>query len=125
VPAVEHHASTDALKLTALFVMVTVLNLLEGGPSEAGGGGPAGLAACGPTCFWISEASQLLLILAFVVHVRASLAIAAGLVAGLFGVGGGILKGPSLLALGMLFSSLTSRRAKNCAHPLSLTSSLF
>jgi len=125
-----HQAWIDAVKLTVLFALVTAMNLLKGGPSEAGGG-PLGLPVCGATCFWISEGTMLLVIVAFAVHVRASLlhrirygdapvlseidwnekntitypalAIAAGLVAGLFGVGGGILKGPIMLALGTCF----------------------
>jgi uncharacterized membrane protein YfcA len=114
----------DGAKLVALFVVTTIINLMKGGKGE--GGGPFGLAQCGTFCFWISEFSILLLIGLFTIHVRSTLlsrlrqgrpvtsdiswnesntvtysllAIIAGLVAGLFGIGGGIVKGPLMLAL--------------------------
>ena len=37
----------SAVKLSALFVIVTVLNLLKGGPDKDGRGGPVSLAYCG------------------------------------------------------------------------------
>jgi hypothetical protein len=116
----------DAAKLSALFVVITFLNLLKGGAGEDGGG-PMGLNACGAGCFWISQIAMISLIIAFSVWARWGilkrlklggpvlseiewddnntityplLAIVAGLVAGLFGVGGGIIKGPLMLALG-------------------------
>ena len=119
-------ARVDALKLTALFIVLTILNLLKGGIGE-GGPLPVDLKSCGPTCFWLFEGLMLLLLLLFAVHVRSNilhraesggpliseiewnskntisyplLSICAGLVAGLFGVGGGIVKGPLMLALG-------------------------
>jgi len=67
-----HQAWIDAVKLTVLFALVTAMNLLKGGPSEAGGG-PLGLPICDVMCFWISEGTMLLVIVAFAVHVRASL----------------------------------------------------
>lgn len=121
----KHEAWLDAVKLTGLFCITTTLNLLKGG-TEAGGG-PLGLAVCGATCFWVVEVAMLLLIVLFAVAMRFSIlnrigsggpvisdiewnerntisypamAIVAGLVAGLFGVGGGIIKGPLMLALG-------------------------
>jgi uncharacterized membrane protein YfcA len=122
-----HQAWISAIQLTVLFVVITALNLLKGGPSEEGGGGPAGLSYCGKTCFWITEAVMLLSILLFAISIRRTvlrrvnldgpilsdidwneentihypmLAIVAGLVAGLFGVGGGIIKGPLMLEMG-------------------------
>ena len=119
-------ARRSAVELTLLFVVITTMNLLKGGAGEAGGG-PMGLAYCGPTCFWVTEAAMLLIILAFSIFTRTKIltrlqsggptlsdiewdqentviypiyAIIAGLVAGLFGVGGGIIKGPLMLALG-------------------------
>ena len=107
----------SASELSLLFVVVTVLNLLKGGPGE--GGGPAGLEMCGDICFWMIELIILLIIVAFAASMRCSVlnrtrsggpllsdiewnetntiqypmyAIVAGLVAGMFGVGGGIIK---------------------------------
>lgn len=115
-----------ALRLTALFTVTTVLNLLKGGPGE--GGGPLGIASCGQTCFFAVEIAMLLVIISFAIYVRwellervrrcekissdiewdedktyryPAMAIGAGLVAGLFGIGGGIIKGPLMLALGV------------------------
>lgn len=120
----QHQAWTDATKLTALFAVVTAINLFKGGPEA--GGGPVGVQVCDKTCFWMSEVIMLLVIVVFTVNARASLlrrlksggpvtsdiqwdetntvtypalGIAAGLVAGLFGIGGGIVKGPLMLAL--------------------------
>lgn len=114
----------SAVKLSALFGTVTLLNLLKGKPGNDGGG-PLGY--CGLHCFWIAEFSMIAIIVVFAIHTRSSilnrvrsggpilsdiewdadktityplLAIVAGLVAGLFGVGGGIIKGPLMLALG-------------------------
>jgi uncharacterized membrane protein YfcA len=122
-----HQAFLDVIKLSALFIVVTVLNLVKGRPSEAGGG-PLGLNSCGDGCFWVTQIGICVVILVFVVYARSNLlsrkrsgglvlseiewseentitypifAIVAGLVAGLFGVGGGIIKGPLMLALGM------------------------
>jgi len=116
----------DAAKLSTLFAVVTVVNLIKGGPGS--GGGPLGSARCDATCFWFAETVLMMTILAFVFCVRAnllhrlqsggpvtsdiawderntvtysSLAIIAGLVAGLFGIGGGIVKGPLMLQLGV------------------------
>jgi uncharacterized membrane protein YfcA len=135
-----------AIQLTGLFVVVSILNLLKGGPEE--GGGPLGLTSCGTGCYWFTSLLLLSIIFAFAFHVRASLlsrvrsgqpigsdiawnekntvtypamAIVAGLVAGMFGIGGGIVKGPILLALGVppavasatcacIFCSLLPRR---------------
>ncbi|KAL3903135.1 MAG: hypothetical protein SGILL_010559 [Bacillariaceae sp.] len=117
----------SALRLTALFAVVTALNLFKGGPAESGGG-PMGSESCDATCFWVVEAAIFIVIALFVIHARHGLlsrikrgeaipsdiawnkentivypcyAIVAGLVAGLFGVGGGIIKGPLMLALGV------------------------
>lgn len=87
------------------------------------------LPTCDTTCYWVSQGTILLVIGAFFVYVRRALlnrvgpngtgpilsdiewnttnattypcyAIIAGLVAGLFGIGGGIINGPLMLALG-------------------------
>ncbi|GKY96259.1 hypothetical protein MPSEU_000585600 [Mayamaea pseudoterrestris] len=128
----------DALKLTALFIIVTAINLFKGGlhnnktSSHASAVSPASpvvsLPICGTTCFWISNVAILLVVTLFVVWTRRELlqrikqggpaisdiawdeynsvrypvyAIVAGIVAGLFGIGGGIVKGPLMLALGV------------------------
>ena len=120
-------ACTAATKLSSLFVVVTVLNLFSGGPGEAGTG-PVGSQSCNGACFWVVEVVMVLVILPFVYCARSELlsrvnqgkpvesdiswndentilypcyAIVAGLVAGLFGIGGGIIKGPLMLSLGV------------------------
>ena len=117
----------DALKLSLLFAVVTGLDLLQGTP-DRNGGGPLGLQSCGTTCYWVSEVMIFLLIVLFSLYVRSSIlkrqdeggpkvseihwtsrntitypcfSIVAGLVAGMFGIGGGIIKGPLMLALGV------------------------
>ena len=117
----------DALKLCLLFAVVTVLDLLQGSP-DGNGGGPIGLQSCGSTCYWVSEAMIFLCIVLFSLYIRSSIlrrqdaggpilseihwddrntiiypsiSICAGLCAGLFGIGGGIVKGPLMLALGV------------------------
>jgi uncharacterized membrane protein YfcA len=117
----------SAAKLTSLFALITMLNLISGGPGESGGG-PLRLDACGPECFWTTLSVMILVLLTFALHQRRVLlsktemdicvhsdivwtekntisypcyAILAGLVAGLFGIGGGIIKGPLMLALGV------------------------
>ena len=114
------------IKLTGLFVVVSCMNLLKGGTSE--GGGPAGLSQCGNECFWLTNLAMLVIIFLFSVWVRHGIlarianhgpvisdivwdeqntitfpcmAIVAGLAAGMFGIGGGIVKGPLMLALGV------------------------
>lgn len=120
----------DIAKLVFLFVAISFLNLIKGGPGE--GGGPIGSSVCGLFCFWVTELAMLGLIFAFAWHVRRTvlartvmdshhgweasseigwdedntiqypaLAIVAGLAAGMFGIGGGIVKGPLMLALGV------------------------
>jgi len=117
----------DAFKITLLFVVVTTLDLLQGTP-DGKGGGPLGLQSCGTTCYWVSEVLVFACILLFSLYVRSSLlyrqvnggpilseirwderntivyplySIVAGLVAGMFGIGGGIVKGPLMLGLGV------------------------
>ena len=119
-------ALIDSLKLSILFVAITILNLLKGEHGESGGG-PMGLNSCGAACFWAANIAMVAIITVFAVYVRwyilkrlksggpvlsdiewdesntviyPAYAIVAGLVAGLFGVGGGIIKGPLMLALG-------------------------
>eukprot|EP00522_Entomoneis_paludosa_P001993 CAMPEP_0172473606 /NCGR_PEP_ID=MMETSP1065-20121228/68941_1 /TAXON_ID=265537 /ORGANISM="Amphiprora paludosa, Strain CCMP125" /LENGTH=546 /DNA_ID=CAMNT_0013231781 /DNA_START=200 /DNA_END=1840 /DNA_ORIENTATION=+ len=117
----------DVFKLAVLFVVVTAMNLLKGDTGE-GGTGFFALPYCGSACFWFTEAAILTVIVLFTIYARHSilvnlreglpitsdiawsesntvtyslLAIVAGLVAGLFGVGGGIIKGPLMLGLGV------------------------
>ncbi|KAG7340326.1 sulfite exporter TauE/SafE [Nitzschia inconspicua] len=140
-------AVLSATKLAVLFAFITALNLLTG---AQGGetGGPVASSNCGPLCFWSAEAIMIIVIAIFAIVERHSLlqkietgvpinseiawtkentikypcySIGAGLVAGLFGVGGGIIQGPLMLALGVhpavasassacmiLFTSLTA-----------------
>lgn len=114
------------VKLTGLFVVVSGMNLLKGSTSE--GGGPAGLSQCGSRCFWLTNLAMFVIIFLFSAWVRNDIlnrlanhgpvisdivwderntiaypcmAILAGLAAGMFGIGGGIVKGPLMLALGV------------------------
>jgi hypothetical protein len=109
-PEVKHQAWVDALKLTGLFVVVTLLNFLDGGPNSGTGPFPQ----CGEACFWTSQAGILFVIVLFSLWVRTGLlqriksggpvtsdihwdsentitypfmAVVAGLVAGMFGIG--------------------------------------
>lgn len=109
----------DAVKLTALFVVIISIKLWRGGPEEVGG-----LAGV-----WKTQLLLAVVIFMFAVVTRQSLlerkqseggvvlsdiewdeantityplmAVVAGLSAGLFGVGGGIIVGPLMLALGV------------------------
>lgn len=123
---------SDAMKLTILFLAVTVANLLKGGPQ--GGTNPTGFPSCGGACYWASQMTILLMIFAFTFCVRRALLIRvqnggptlsdidwnaentikypcygvlAGVVAGLSGVGGGIIIGPLMLALGTFIEDLS------------------
>mmetsp|Transcript_7424 Transcript_7424/g.16833 ORF Transcript_7424/g.16833 Transcript_7424/m.16833 type:complete len:511 (-) Transcript_7424:177-1709(-) len=125
--AIKRQCIKDAIKLVSLFSVVTLLDLLQGTP-DGGGGGPIGLISCGASCYWVSEVLMFLCIALFSLYVRSSiiarqesggpiiseihwnnhntvvypsLSIIAGLVAGMFGIGGGIIKGPLMLALGV------------------------
>jgi len=121
------HASILAIvKLVLLFAVVTVLNMLKGGTYD--GGGPFGLHRCDACCAYMVEVTILMVIFLFAYWVRhdllnrindgvkissdidwdpyktvkyPALSVVAGLVAGMFGVGGGIVKGPLMLALGV------------------------
>lgn len=121
-----HMPVADVCKLVALFALVTLLNLVKGGP-EGSGGGPMGSEQCGKYCFWVVKGLIFVILIAFASHVRGTLlrrveqgvvqsdidwnaentllypsyAVVAGLAAGLFGIGGGIVKGPLMLALGV------------------------
>ncbi|KAG7372993.1 sulfite exporter TauE/SafE [Nitzschia inconspicua] len=143
----EGAAVWSATKLAVLFAFITALNLLTGAQGEETGGAVA-LSSCGPLCFWSAEAIMIIVIVIFAIVERHSLlqkietgvplnsdiawnkentikypcySVGAGLVAGLFGVGGGIIQGPLMLALGVhpavasassacmiLFTSLTA-----------------
>jgi uncharacterized membrane protein YfcA len=119
----------NIFKLTLLFAGITLLNVIKGDPDRAGGEVTlCGVHKCGAHCFWYLEAVMLASIAAFAFIVRRNLlmrldagvaimsdidwnedntvrypiyAIVAGLVAGMFGIGGGIVKGPLMLALGV------------------------
>jgi uncharacterized membrane protein YfcA len=130
---VKIQAWKDSTKLTCLIVVVTFVSLLKGGPDDIGGRRMMSLLNCSPTCFWISEIGLLLAIVLFACLNRASLlhrlrsggpvcsdiawdnrktftypamSIGAGVVAGLFGIGGGIVKAPLMLALGKFDRSM-------------------
>mmetsp|Transcript_18007 Transcript_18007/g.32567 ORF Transcript_18007/g.32567 Transcript_18007/m.32567 type:complete len:413 (-) Transcript_18007:281-1519(-) len=130
----EQHRSQaikDGIKLTTLFVVVTILELLRGAPPSSSSsedndnnGGGVLLSA-----FWITDMGVVLVITAFAVHTRWAIldryqngggptlsdiewderntivyplyAVLAGLAAGMFGVGGGIIKGPLMITLGV------------------------
>lgn len=121
-----HPAWKDALKLTGLVMAVSVINFLKQGQSE--GKGRWEVPTCGRCCFWFSQLAMLTFILLFCLWKRASLlqrvrsgaiihsdiawnesntirypamVVVAGLVAGLTGTGGGILKAPIMLAIGV------------------------
>ncbi|GAX28769.1 hypothetical protein FisN_25Lh174 [Fistulifera solaris] len=115
-------------KMTVLFAIITVLSLLEG-RSEGGesSGNIFRLPQCDIRCHWYSQLSMLVIIVLFGVWTRTSIlhrvgvqggpilsdidwddsntihypmyAILAGIVAGLFGIGGGMVKGPLMLEL--------------------------
>lgn len=117
----------SAVKLTSLFALITILNLVSSSPGYSGGG-PIRFDACGPKCFWTTLVVMILMLLIFALYQRRDLlskidmgnivysdivwteqntisypcyAILAGLMAGLFGIGGGMIKGPLMLALGV------------------------
>ena len=136
--------------LTLLFVVITILNVLKGGP-EMGGHGRWALPTCGATCFWMVESFMLVVLAIFWYHTRYQLlasrrhpsvpattstdihwderntvtypclAILAGLVAGMFGIGGGIIKGPLMLALGEYPVSFRSTVSFDKGRPLTYT----
>jgi len=116
--AIKHQCIKAAIKLISLFSIVTILDILQGSVID-----------CGANCYMISQAFILLSIVLFSMYVRhsilqrqnelggpiiseihwdksntviyPSLSIIAGLVAGMFGIGGGIIKGPLMLQLGV------------------------
>lgn len=67
----QHQLWSDIVKITLLFVVITIINVLKGGPSQ--GGGPFGLALCGETCFLMTQVLMLLLIFLFVFWCRRNL----------------------------------------------------
>jgi uncharacterized membrane protein YfcA len=121
----QHQLRMDIAKLTFLFVGITILNMIKGDPEHPGG--LFGMQ-CDVDCFWLVEAIMVASIIVFSVWIRRNIlfrldsgvpllsdidwnedntvrypiyAILAGLVAGLFGLGGGIVNGPLMLALGV------------------------
>eukprot|EP00578_Thalassiosira_sp_NH16_P019798 CAMPEP_0181096552 /NCGR_PEP_ID=MMETSP1071-20121207/11095_1 /TAXON_ID=35127 /ORGANISM="Thalassiosira sp., Strain NH16" /LENGTH=371 /DNA_ID=CAMNT_0023178971 /DNA_START=431 /DNA_END=1546 /DNA_ORIENTATION=+ len=113
--AIKRQCTKDAIKLITLFTVVTTLDLLEGTPD-------------GTVFYKIREVLIFGSIVLFSLYVRLSLlkrqeaggailsdirwderntiiypsiSIVAGLTAGMFGIGGGIIKGPLMLALGV------------------------
>jgi len=128
--AINRQCIFDALKLVGLFAIVTCLDLLEG-MFDGFGSGSIDLD------YWASEMLIFIIIVLFSLHVRSSilerqqwggpviseihwderntivypcLSTIAGLVAGMFGIGGGIVKGPLMLQLGVhpMVASATS-----------------
>ncbi|GAX11612.1 hypothetical protein FisN_1Lh024 [Fistulifera solaris] len=119
------------VRMVALFVVITILNLLNGGPGEGQSTqkGTQQQSWCGTYCYWYNQILLLTIIGVFGVWTRSSIlhrlhvlggpvlsdidwnesntihypvfAILAGIVAGLFGIGGGIVKGPLMLELGV------------------------
>ena len=125
--AIKRQVQSAACSLVSLFAIITIIDLLQG-THEGSGGGPFGLQSCGPNCYWMSEAVVFTCIILFSLYVRSCilkrqesggpilseihwderntvvypmLSVIAGLVAGMFGIGGGIVKGPLMLALGV------------------------
>lgn len=124
-------------KMTALFVLITVLTLLEGG-SKTERSVSFGLPQCDSRCHWYSQISMLAIIVAFGVWTRSSIlhrlhtlggpilsdidwdesntihyplyAILAGIAAGLFGIG--------------TFDRRKNRNSRTCAHWIVLSLSL-
>jgi hypothetical protein len=76
-PSMEQEEPTDndsssavvwaATKLTLLFAIITILNLFSGGP------GPAGLEACGNTCFGATQAVMGARLWIFAIYQRQNL----------------------------------------------------
>ena len=125
--AIKRQCTKSAISLVSVFTIITIIDLLQGTP-EGTGGGPFGLQSCGTYCYWISEVLIFTGIILFSLYVRSCIlkrqenggpvlseihwdehntivypmySIVAGLVAGMFGIGGGIVKGPLMLALGV------------------------
>jgi uncharacterized membrane protein YfcA len=119
----QHQVWLDIVKLTGLFAVVTSINRLTSGKT-----GRFGIQQCDAKCFWVSQTIIYAIIVTFAVCVRRNLldrlesggpiisdiewdeentvrypiyAVLAGVVAGLFGNGGGIVKGPLILELGV------------------------
>lgn len=121
--AIKRQVQSAACSLVSLFAIITIIDLLEGTPEGSGG-----VQSCGPNCYWMSEAAVFACIILFSFNVRSCilkrqesggpilseihwderntvvypmLSVIAGLVAGMFGIGGGIVKGPLMLELGV------------------------
>jgi uncharacterized membrane protein YfcA len=118
-PIDEYADAVEIAKLTVLFAVITALNLLKGSSSTR---------SSNAWLFWTAQAVMLLVIVCFVAWERALilsrrhqgraihsdiewderstirypfLSTAAGVVAGLFGIGGGIVMGPLMLEMGV------------------------
>ena len=123
--AIKTQCINDALKLVSLFAVVAIIDLLHQTPAN---GGQGSQLSCGITCYWVSEGLLFLCILIFTLVVRAGilkrqesggpiisdinwnernttiyplLSTLAGLAAGMFGIGGGMVTAPLMLALGV------------------------
>jgi len=67
-----HDVITDITKLVCLFGLITVLNLMKGGPEEDETGA-FGMPGCGAACFWLAQLLTVLLIVLFAILARATL----------------------------------------------------
>ena len=70
--AIKRQVRSAACSLVSLFVVITIIDLLEGSP-EGPGGGPFGLEACVPYCYWISEGVVFTCIILFSLYVRSGI----------------------------------------------------
>ncbi len=115
---IKAHCISGAIKLTSLFSIVVLFNLLQGSSDIH--------RACGASCYWVMEVFVLIGLVLFSFYARFSIlerqnsggpilsaitwderntifypliSVVAGLVSGMFGIGGGIVSGPLMLAL--------------------------
>jgi len=125
------HDALKLVSLFAVVAFIDILHQTPANDGGGGGGGGSSLIgqfSCGSTCYWISETLLFLCILLFTLVVRAGilkrqesggpilsditwnernttiyplLSTLAGLAAGMFGIGGGMVTAPLMLALGV------------------------
>jgi hypothetical protein len=117
---IKAHCISAAIKLASLFSVVVLFNLLQRASHSH--------RACGASCYWVTEMFVLLGLVLFSFYARFSIlerqnsggpilsaitwdgrntifypliSVVAGLVSGMFGIGGGIVSGPLMLAFGV------------------------